>query len=35
MQLTTRKAEYVVGLARQVVASELDLDALACAQMTR
>jgi len=29
MQLTTRKAEYVVGLARQVAAGELDLDALA------
>jgi DNA-3-methyladenine glycosylase II len=28
MQLTTRKAEYVVGLARQVVAGELDLDGL-------
>lgn len=29
MQFTTRKAEYVVGLARQVVAGGLDLDALA------
>ena len=28
MQLTTRKAEYVVGLARQVVTGELDLDGL-------
>lgn len=28
MQLTTRKAEYVVGLARQVAAGELDLDDL-------
>jgi DNA-3-methyladenine glycosylase II len=29
MQLTTRKAEYVVGLARQVASGALDLDALA------
>jgi DNA-3-methyladenine glycosylase II len=29
MQFTTRKAEYVVGLARQVAAGELDLDRLA------
>lgn len=28
MQLTTRKAEYVVGLARQVAGGELDLDRL-------
>jgi DNA-3-methyladenine glycosylase II len=28
MQLTTRKAEYVVGLARQVADGELDLDRL-------
>ena len=28
MQLTTRKAEYVVGLARQVADGELDLDGL-------
>src|SRR5882762_10313460 len=29
MQFTTRKAEYVVGLARRVATGELDLDALA------
>jgi DNA-3-methyladenine glycosylase II len=29
MQLTTKKAEYVVGLARLVASSELDLDGLA------
>ena len=29
MQLTTMKAEYVVGLARQVASGALDLDALA------
>jgi DNA-3-methyladenine glycosylase II len=28
MQFTTRKAEYVVGLARQIVSGELDLDRL-------
>ena len=28
MQLTTRKAEYVVGLARQVANGEIDLDGL-------
>ncbi len=28
MQLTTRKAEYVVGLARQVAGGEVDLDRL-------
>jgi DNA-3-methyladenine glycosylase II len=28
MQLTTRKAEYIVGLARQVATGELDLDEL-------
>jgi len=28
MQFTTRKAEYVVGLARRVATGELDLDAL-------
>jgi DNA-3-methyladenine glycosylase II len=29
MQLTTMKAEYIVGLARQVASGALDLDALA------
>src|SRR2546425_142780 len=29
MQFTTRKAEYVIGLARRVAAGELDFDALA------
>jgi DNA-3-methyladenine glycosylase II len=28
LQLTTRKAEYIVGLARHIVSGELDLDAL-------
>ena len=28
MQLTTRKAEYIVGLARLIVSGELDLDGL-------
>lgn len=29
LQLTTRKAEYVIGLARQVASGALDLDAMA------
>lgn len=29
MQFTTRKAEYIVGLAKRVVAGEIDLDGLA------
>jgi DNA-3-methyladenine glycosylase II len=29
MQFTTRKAEYIVGLAQRVVAGDIDLDALA------
>src|SRR5262249_6352440 len=29
MQFTTRKAEYIIGLARQVATGALDLDALA------
>ena len=28
MQLTTRKAEYIVGLARHIVSGALDLDGL-------
>ena len=35
MQFTVRKAEYIIGLAREVAASRLDLDALRGAPTTR
>jgi DNA-3-methyladenine glycosylase II len=35
MQFTERKAEYIVGLARQVVSGELDLDALSACSNDR